>query len=124
MTRQPARPAAATPTTMVGVFEERAQARGALEELQREGFPLDRLGLVSDSDGLVDQVGALAAADVADRGLADVLVGMGVPRTRADRYARHLAAARTIVTVAVPAGRPPGRAARVLRRRGVRELSR
>ena len=108
---------------MVGVFDHPTQARGALELLQREGFSLHELGLVTSNGELVDQVAMLAAADVADHGLSDVLVSMGLSRTSADEYAQHLDASRTIVTVAVPAGRRPGQAARVLRRCGVRELS-
>src|SRR5437870_13791718 len=79
------------PPTLVGGFEQYAQGRGAFDELQRQGFALDELGLV-DSDGeLVDQVSTLAIADVAGRGLSDVLMSMGVPRAPANQYARHLA---------------------------------
>ena len=107
---------------MVGVFEHYAQARGAFDELQRRGFSLRELGLVASDGELVDQVATLASADVADRGLSDVLVGMGVPRARANAYARHLDACHAIVTVAVPTGRART-AASVLRRCGGRELS-
>jgi hypothetical protein len=112
------------PPTMVSVFEQYAQGRQAFEELRRQGFSLCELGLVESDGDLVDQVSTLATADVAGRGLSDVLVGMGVPRAPANQYARHLDARRTIVTVAVPAGARARTAARVLRRCGARDLSR
>src|SRR6266849_2850418 len=88
---------------MIGVFEQYAQGRGAFDELLRQGFSLRELGLVASNDDLVEQVAVLATADVADRGLSDVLVDMGVPRAHANQCAQHLDAQRTIVTVAVPA---------------------
>src|SRR5438128_9832529 len=63
---------------MIGVFEQYANGRRAFEELVRQGFSLGELGLVANDANLVDQVAMLATADVADRGLCDVLVGMGV----------------------------------------------
>jgi hypothetical protein len=109
--------------TVVGVFKHYTQGRGALDALRHEGFGLDELGLVANDGDLTDQVSVMAEADVADRGLFDVLVDMGVPRARAERYARLLADSRTIVTVAAPAEPRARQAARVLRRCGVRELS-
>ena len=109
---------------MIGVFEQYAQGRGAFDELLRQGFALQELGLVANDGNLVDQVAVLATADVADRGLSDVLVGMGVPRAHANQCARHLDACRTIVTIAVPAKGRARKAMQVLRRCGVGDVSR
>src|SRR5215211_7522662 len=89
-------------SVVVGTLADDRQAHETLGQLRDAGFGTDQTGLALKTDDLIVQTDALARADVADRGLVDALVGMGVPRPDATNYERQFAARRAVVTVQAP----------------------
>jgi hypothetical protein len=84
---------------VIGTLGDDRQAHKALSELRNAGFGSDQTGLAVDVGDLIVQADTLARADVADYGLTNALVGMGVAEHDARSYEREFAACRTVVTV-------------------------
>jgi hypothetical protein len=100
----------------VGVFERREQAERAVTALRDAGLSGDQVGLVVCSGEVTVQRGALAMANVVDRGLFAALRGMGIAEIDARHFERHFEAWWTVVTVA--AGDRAREVAAILRRHG------
>ncbi|MBX9625521.1 MAG: general stress protein [Gemmataceae bacterium] len=60
--------------TVVGVFEDRRQAEGAVEELRRAGFPGDRIGLLAREAAAADS--DLAGCDTNTRAEEGMAAGL------------------------------------------------
>lgn len=78
--------------TIVGVFDNRADAQRALNELRLAGFRDEQIGFAVRPDGL------------------------GLPREKAEIYAREFSAGRTLLTI--HAGERYDEAANILQRYG------
>ena len=86
---------------VVGVFDDRAQAERAVDELLQAGFSNDQIrysGHGTSSGGMLDTLKSLFTGHETG-GVYDDLVGMGVQQNDATYYQREFEAGRSIVSV-------------------------
>ncbi len=90
-----------TQQIVVGVFDDRAQAERAVDELQQAGFSNDQIrysGHGASSGGILETLKSLFTRHETGR-VYDDLVGMGMQQDDATYYQREFEAGRSIVSV-------------------------
>lgn len=90
-----------TQQIVVGVFDDRAQAELAVDELLRAGFSNDQIrysGHGASSGGMLETLKSLFTGQETG-GVYDDLVGLGVQQDDATTYQREFEAGRSIVSV-------------------------
>ncbi len=86
---------------VVGVFDDRTQAEGAVDELVQSGFSNDQIrysGHGTSSGGVLETLKSLFTGHETDR-VYDDLVGMGVQQDDANYYQHEFEAGHSIVSV-------------------------
>jgi uncharacterized protein (TIGR02271 family) len=87
---------------VVGLFQDRAMAEQAVDELERAGFRNDQIsysGHGASTGGLLAGLKSLFSAKGTTGGVYDDLVGMGIPPEDAQYYQQEYEAGRSIISV-------------------------
>src|SRR5947209_3068080 len=107
-----------TQPTVVAIFDDRAQAEQAVNELQNAGISSDQirfLGYGAPTGGVLDKIKSFFTGQETG-GVYDDLVNMGTSQEEANYYQREYEAGRSIV--AVLAGERMQEATDILARHG------
>lgn len=108
--------------TVVGVFDDRALAERAVDELTAAGFSEDQIrfsGQGTATGGILDRIkGLFTGKETTAAETADDFMGMGIPEQDARYYESEYEAGRSVVTVM--AGDHLQEATEILRRNGGR----
>jgi len=112
--------------TVVGFFGTYDQARGAHEELVRQGIDGSRMSLISDSETPSEPTGvtADAAESAAVGGIIATLVDMGVPQEDAHLYEEGVRRGGTLLILRAADTKAARRAADVMNKLGAEDIKR